>query len=263
MKAARSDPPAKPRGSLRAPMPSKAVTVVEPRDPRTGRGGVMCVVKSFRYKDKLVLICFDEDPMDPRKEWDNAGIFWAWHRSYTIGDEDEVTRHDQTFCKSDFDPSNFNNFGELADAIYAKHRAVLVLPVYMLDHSGLSLSVGDFRDRWDSGQLGVIWLPREGLADIGHKIASKGAIAKAEDLLKAEIAVANAYVSGDVYGWQTFELVDGTKGKRLDSCWGYYGSDEIPYMLECALGSAEAAKAAEELSKHDTQNLLSGALRVA
>lgn len=217
------------------------------------------VVKAFRHQDKLVCIRVDEDPQDPRKEWDNAGIFWAWHRRYTIGDEDEVTRHGKTFRKSDFDPSDFRNFGELADAIYAKHCAVLVLPVYLMDHSGLSLSVSDFRDRWDSGQLGVIWLPREGLADIGYKIASKGALAKAEDLLKSEVAVQDAYVSGSVFGWESYALVerDGepAKGEFLDSCWGYYGISEVPYMLECALGSPEAAKSAEELDERDAREL--------
>ena len=136
-----------------------------------------------------------------------------------------------------------------------EHRAVLVLPVYLMDHSGLSLSVSDFRDRWDSGQLGVIWLPREGLADIGYKIASKGALAKAEDLLKSEVAVQDAYVSGSVFGWESYALVNNTKGEFLDSCWGYYGSREIPYMLECALGSPEAAKAAEELDERDAREL--------
>jgi hypothetical protein len=215
----------------------------------------MDIVKAFRYNDKLVCIRVDPNPRDPRKEFSNAGIFWAWHKRYSIGDADEVTRYGKTFYKSDFDPSKFNSFRDLTNAIYGRHVPVALLPVYLKDHGDLTLSVYDFRDPWDSGQVGVIWFPREGLADLGYKRATDRACAKARELLKAEIEVQNAYISGDVYGWELYAMRENSKTEFLDSCWGYYGNSQIPHMLECALGSSEAASAAVELTDREIRKL--------
>jgi hypothetical protein len=217
------------------------------------------IVNAFHYKDTLVFIHVDDDPQDPRVEWDNSGIFWGWHSRYKIGDPGEVERYGKTFYKKEFDPGNYDNFGQVADAIYKEHRALTVLPVRLHDHGGLSLSISSSGDRWDSGQLGLIWMPREGLADLGYKIASKHAVAKAEKQLHAEIEVMDAYVSGRVYGWESYVCVSHKDeyaiGPAIDATWGYYGHKEIPYMLEVALGSSAAAKAAVELGEHAARRL--------
>lgn len=36
-----------------------------------------------------------------------------------------------------------------------------MVPLYLLDHSHLSLSIVDFNDRWDSGQIGFAFLTAE------------------------------------------------------------------------------------------------------
>ena len=35
---------------------------------------------------------------------------------------------------------------------------VAILPLYLYDHSGLTMSTNDFGDRWDSGCVGFIYM---------------------------------------------------------------------------------------------------------
>jgi len=219
------------------------------------------IYKIFRHENKVVVLSYDIDPLDPRGHWDQSGILWCWHRNYNkLGDPDTVKRFNTRFDKDLFDPSKHESWGAIADALYKEHKAVTVRSVFLLDHSGLRLSLSDFRDRWDSGQVGLIWYPREGLNALGYKRATKRAIEKADEVLESEIKVQDHYISGAVFGWQLYENVNLNEDRlsRLtpsESCWGYYGYDEEKAMLEAALGSSEAAKSAEELPERDAREL--------
>lgn len=211
------------------------------------------IVKLFRYGNKIVVIRQDDLALDPREMFDNIGIFWAWHRRYRMGDED-VTRKGRRFSKDEFDPSNFDSMNEIADAIYKRAQAVLVQLVYMYDHSGQSVSIVPFNDRWDSGTLGVIWFPKENLGDIGYKRCTKGAIHRAEQVLKEEIKTYDAYLRGEVYGYTVYAVGKDIRGPSDESCWGYYGVDAIGTMLDDALGSVGAASA-KEITLQEAQDL--------
>lgn len=78
----------------------------------------------------------DEMPPHPRKDCDNLGTLLGWHKNYDFSDKDDYP------TSKDFYES------EEAKNIY------VCLPVYLLDHSGLYLSVTDFHDEWDSCLLG-------------------------------------------------------------------------------------------------------------
>ena len=45
---------------------------------------------------------------------------------------------------------------------------------------------------------------------------------RVEDLLRAEVAVYNQYLHGEVYG---FTLTDKGTGEIIDSCWGFFGEN--------------------------------------
>ena len=38
------------------------------------------------YKGYTINIDYDEDPMNPRTDWDNAAVMVCWHRRYNLGD---------------------------------------------------------------------------------------------------------------------------------------------------------------------------------
>ena len=74
-----------------------------------------------------------------------------------------------------------------------------------------------------------------------HKIKAE----EAGKWIHQEVKVWNAWADGEVYYWTLVRQVldedgDVVMRKSVDSCGGYYGSDEWEYMYECAKESAEA-----------------------
>ena len=102
---------------------------------------------------------------------------------------------------------------------------VAMLPLYLLDHSGLSISTSSFGDPWDSGQVGWIYVTREKfLKETGHIKAEWPG--KAIEMLSNEVKTYDQYLTGEVYGFTEFELSDGGNWEETNnSCWGFYGSD--------------------------------------
>ena len=171
----------------------------------------MNIVAKFKSGDKFLEIFYDETPQSPREN-DNLGIMVTSHKQYSLGD------------------TQVNTEEEYKEAI---KDAKITLPIFMYDHSGISLSTKrtyPFDDKWDAGQLGVIIVSEEKLKEeYSVKKISKEIIERATKVLESEVAVYNQYVSGDVYGFETFKLekCDHDTNHKIDedSCWGFYGSD--------------------------------------
>ena len=151
----------------------------------------------------------DENPESPR-EWDNLGTMACWHRRYTLGD-----------------PHGYRDSRAFADAV--GNRNAIVLPLYLLDHSGLTISTqcGGFRAcdpaGWDWGQVGFIYAMSAAIRKAFRvQRISRRLRARVEEVLCAEVGVYNQYLQGDVYG---FTLTDRQTGETIDACWGFYGDD--------------------------------------
>ena len=89
----------------------------------------------------------------------------------------------------------------------------LMLPLYLYDHSGLALRTESFIGKavhaeWDSGQVGWIYVSKEAaLKEFGGEKMT-GAIRKqAEDLMRSEVAVYDAYLRGECYGFELYKNV--------------------------------------------------------
>jgi len=90
----------------------------------------------------------------------------------------------------------------------------VILPLYLYDHSGLTMNTVGFSCPWDSGQVGWIYATHD---DIRNEYGSLD-VEKAENLLCAEVEVYDYYLKGQCYG---FKLYEGEK--EIDSCFGFYG----------------------------------------
>lgn len=84
-------------------------------------------------------------------------------------------------------------------------------PVYMYEHSGIALSLGDFGDPWDSGQLGVFCADRKEVEDL-LAAKEKGWEQAYHDYLKSIIEEFNQWQYGNV--WRFFHI----KAEELDNC---------------------------------------------
>lgn len=144
-------------------------------------------------------ILHDQDATSPREN-ENLGTLATWHRGYTLGDIQPTE-------------SPLEYQAALPDNS-------LIVPVYMIDHSGVALSVRDFGDPWDSGQVGIYHVSSEQIiAEFGSDTPETRA--KAFDIIKGEIEEYSDYVNGNCWGFD----VEDAEGNSVESCWGFIGSD--------------------------------------
>ena len=192
------------------------------------------IVESYVSGKKRVEICVDEYPENPRDAMATLGTLWCWRRGWALGSRDESS-------EKSVDPSDYSGWDALYDAIVKQVKPVVILPVFMYEHGLVRLRTSSFSCPWDSGQIGFIFARRSALEDFGAKIATKRVKERIEKALVAELQTYEAYLNGDVYYFRVLE-----DGVLTDSCGGYYGRDEIPYMVETALGAEEAKVATLE-----------------
>lgn len=96
---------------------------------------------------------------------------------------------------------------EAYDLILSSYLGV-ILPVYMHDHSGITFSTSPFSCSWDSGQVGVIYMPPSVIDENW-----KGNLDLARNCLVAEIEELARYHEGR-YVYFTYE----EDGDTLESC---------------------------------------------
>jgi hypothetical protein len=173
-------------------------------------------IEQVLYKDYLISIDYDEDPMNPR-EWDNVGTMVCFHNKYTLGD------------KHNLESPDFSSWSEVRDHIEAEEGAMVILPLFLYDHSGISMSVGAPRAQhasWDSGQVGFIYLTDGDM--VRESITS---LDQAESLLRWEVEAYNRYLTGQVYTYRierqsTCDSCNHTSAEFWDAAGGWESTDD-------------------------------------
>jgi hypothetical protein len=167
-----------------------------------------------KYK---ITIQQDDNPDSPRS-WDNLGTMVCFHKRYDLGD------------KHDYDFNDYSSWSEMEKAIVKNEDAAVILPLYLYDHSGITISTTPFSCRWDSGQIGFIFCTKKDMESEFIKLSGQDLIERCEVLLKGEVETYDQYLTGDVYGYEIYELSTCDHGHEheefVDSCWGFYGEDE-------------------------------------
>ena len=104
-----------------------------------------------------------------------------------------------------------------------------ILPVYVYEHSGSAISTTPFGCRWDSGQIGFIYIADKEKFKRYFRV-SRINTKKALEVMDSFISEINEIWQGDVYG---FVIEDSESGECIDSCGGFIGSekDVIDEML--------------------------------
>ena len=161
------------------------------------------------YKGYTITIERDEYPSNPRED-DNLGTMICGHRNYTLGD----VQYRESY-----------EFHDAVDEI-TNNPENIWLPIYMYEHSGIVLSTKPFSDRWDSGQLGIIYCEKEKYEKSFPNLKGEELVKAVTGNLEDELETYNQYVQGEVY-----EYTVQKDGETLDSCCGFYGED---FCLEVA-----------------------------
>jgi hypothetical protein len=180
----------------------------------------------------VVRVCASRFVENPRDGADRLSTMWCWHPQYGLSGKPE--RRDSRRPNT----HDYDGWQALGKAIERDIKPVVMLPVYLYDHSGLVLSTTPFSCPLDSRQVGFIFFERDMLKAFGAKIATKKVKERMLRYLQADIAEYSAYLNNEVYEWQLYvndELVD-----RRDD---YYGDEQIERMFEEAAASLGALKA--------------------
>ncbi len=185
-------------------------------------------VETIKKDGLTARIYIDEHP-DGRgpREWDNVGTMAFWHKRYSLGDDISMFdwAKDPAACKEFLDAEN-----------------AVALAVFMYDHSGLALSTEPFHCRWDSGQIGWIFVLPEKIKEEG--IDRETALMH----LGEEVKIYGRFIGGEVYHYSITRKKttpacehcgrgEETTEEDVDSCSGFYGIDDVREAVEESLTS--------------------------
>jgi len=163
----------------------------------------MGVAMEHEYKSYTIKIEQDNSAESPR-EWDNLGTMVCFHRRYSLGDK-----------------HNFETPKEVQEHI--KKTDAIWLPLYLYDHSGITMNTTGFSCPWDSGQVGVIFIEKEKIyKEYNVKRITQKLIDRVKKVLIGEVKTFDQFLIGDVHGY----VVEDSTGNHVNSCWGYYGEEE-------------------------------------
>lgn len=178
-------------------------------------------------------ISYDENRCNPREEWDNVGTIICRSNRYGLGDENHTAEMDE--CDS---------WDEVENVIRKTYgKDCIMLPVYIYDHSGITINTTGFSCGWDSSRIGTIVVSREkARTEYGMKRITKTNLEKVIKYLEGEIETYDQYLTGDVYGYE----IEDEEGEPLDSCWGFYGLEHVTEEVKQLLEHYNSKKQKEE-----------------
>lgn len=175
-----------------------------------------------------VTIDYDEYPGDTPRDWDNLGIMVCWHSRYNLGDSHDYADpqafiHDLSGLYQDehtdyLTEDQLERCGRIAD------ENNVILPLYLYDHSGITMNTSGFYCPWDSGQVGYIYISNEAIRkEYEVKRISPQLREKVIKYLTGEVETYDQFIRGDVYCY----CIEDADGEHLDSCCGFYGTEHI------------------------------------
>jgi hypothetical protein len=201
----------------------------------------MDAIETFKVDDKTVEIHIDDNPINPRdpQYQDNCDMFICFHKRYSLGD------------KHDYSSEHFNGWDDMEKQIVKDLDPLEIRRLYMLDHSGLTISSAPFDCPWDSGMIGFVLITKEQArkACMVKKITKKTK-EWATKYLDATIKEYDSYLRGESYGY----YIKDADGEVLESCWGFGG--DIDYVRETATETAKEIKVAQKEDPNQLQLFL-------
>ena len=157
-------------------------------------------IERIEYKGYTITLVQDPDPDDPRSG-DNLGTMVCFHPNYNLGDS----------------PREFTSLSSLRE--FCAGTSMVMLPLYLYDHSGLTMNTTGFECMWDTSRVGCIYVSYTRLRkEFSCSDVSQAYRQKAAEILTTEVQVYDQYLLSDICG----SIVDTNEGHHVDSCWGFY-----------------------------------------
>lgn len=180
----------------------------------------------------------DYEPFNPREDYgDNLCTIFSQKGDWDIGDPGYSYTRDEA-------PKKYEEFKRRQDK-----GEIFMLPIYMYDHSGQTISLSDFRDRWDSGVCGFAFIEKKKVIKEYPDANEENWKEKAYKAIQIEIELYDKYIKGETYVWllEKAEEVEHTRKsdgrtwttiewENQDACGGYFGDPEESNLINDAVG---------------------------
>jgi len=147
----------------------------------------------------------NDEPFNPRED-DNLGTMVCFHPRFNLGDKHNY---------------RYRGRQDLEETIKRNENVGVILPLYLYEHSGITMNTTGFSCRWDTMFVGFIYITKEKmLEEFGGKRVGKHLRKRITEYLIGEVKVYDQYLTGDSFGFKIFK-----KKKEVDESWGYFGID--------------------------------------
>lgn len=224
------------------------------------------VLEIYENDKYLLKIVGDDSPENPREFLESIGrMVTVRNTRYNLGDfqvenpieficeeldidtvEEIYDEDSKTSCYEEKDMEVIMN--EISEKAF-------IYPLYLYDHSGLSLTIGSpsIACRWDTSKVGYIYCSIEDARD--NLIVNENETLRecVEKILKSEVKIYSEYLDGDSVGYTleskvTCSACNHIHYELIDSCFNFYGTDyEENGLFECI--NLTADEKADLLSK--------------
>lgn len=182
-------------------------------------------METIQHANCTIRIEQDDDPQNPRVDYDNVGIMCCWHNRHTLGDEDFISKLSDALEPYGIEGIEHYEPHVLQGVVEA--AGFHILPLYLYDHSGITMNTTGFHCPWDSGRVGFICMS----PDTAKDECIKDPLA----CLRGEVETYDQYLRGDVWGY----IVTHDETGEEDSCWGFFGSDDCEEEAKSVAESME------------------------
>jgi len=152
-------------------------------------------METVTYKGYQIRIEHDEDACNPLEDFIDIPRFYCFHSRYRLGHPHKL---------------------EVSDVLeLVADASSLCLPLYLYDHSGITISSKPFACPWDSGHIGYAVMTEKNIRD-----EWSGDREKALKYMQGQISTYDDYLCGNIYSFTVSK-----DGWTVDSCGGFYGYD--------------------------------------
>jgi len=147
----------------------------------------------------------------------NLGTMICFHKRYELGH------------KTDLIAEQFRGWEGLKTYLEKEKEAVIILPLYLLDHSGLWINTSGFSCAWDSGQVGFIYTTKEKIQEfMGIKKITKSVLKKVKTMLIDEVKTYSEILEGNVWYYRVekkkvCKCCNVATYEDIESCNGFIG----------------------------------------
>lgn len=218
------------------------------------------LIEEFKVKNFKVELNYDPF-MDSPRNFDTLGTIVYIHSGYILGDinlndymgetgEDMFLNHIDEISNNTIIPNRkeIDEFTEEEKEQVWKwiDENLVILTVYGYEHGNIMLNTKGFNCRFDSGQVGYIYVTKEDIkSEYGISKLTDEYIEKAKNVLNREIKEFSEYIQGNVYSYTVYDQ----NNEIYDIADMFYDLDECrdEAILTAEEGNTEYLKMIESL----------------